>query len=138
MDTNSIAVDTNGFLFNDILSMVTPQELDYFSFSLDGATAATNDMIRGTGSFAACTNGIHQAVTRGFSVSVIFTVSQANIHEIGLMGPLLISLGVKRFFIQVIGIEAARPPIERKTCRWPETIGWIPCPRRPRRSRGWA
>jgi Fe-coproporphyrin III synthase len=102
---DSITVDTNGFLFNDILSKVTPQEIDYFSFSLDGATAATNDMIRGAGSYAACTKGIRQAVTRGFSVSVIFTVSQANIDEIGLMGPLLTSLGVKRLFIQVIGIR---------------------------------
>jgi len=102
---DSITVDTNGFLFNDILSKVTPQEVDYFSFSLDGATAATNDMVRGAGSYAACTKGIRQAVSRGFSVSVIFTVSQANIHEIGSMGPLLTSLGVKRFFIQVIGIR---------------------------------
>ena len=102
---DSITVDTNGFLFNNILSKVTPQEVDYFSFSLDGATAATNDMIRGAGSYTACTNGIRQAVNRGFSVSVIFTVSQANMHEIDLMGPLLTSLGVKRFFIQVIGIR---------------------------------
>lgn len=101
----SITVDTNGFLFHNILSKVTPQEVDYFSFSLDGATAATNDMIRGAGSYAACTNGIRQAVTRGFSVSAIFTVSQANIHEVGLLGPLLTALGVKRFFIQVIGIR---------------------------------
>ncbi|MDZ7582674.1 MAG: radical SAM protein [Deltaproteobacteria bacterium] len=102
---DSITVDTNGFLFHDILSKVTPRDVDYFSFSLDGATASTNDRIRGAGSFAACTNGIRQAVACGFSASAIFTVSRTNIHEIGLMGPLLSTLGVKRFFIQVIGIR---------------------------------
>ena len=34
----SITIDTNGYLFHDILSKVTPEEVDYFSFSLDGAT----------------------------------------------------------------------------------------------------
>ncbi|MFZ0610858.1 MAG: radical SAM protein [Desulfobacterales bacterium] len=105
LDYASITVDTNGFLFHDILSKVTPLDIDYFSFSLDGATAATNDKIRGRGAYAACTAGIRRTVARGFSVSAIFTVSRANIHEIGLMGPLLASLGVKRFFIQVIGIR---------------------------------
>ncbi|MFZ0728257.1 MAG: radical SAM protein [Desulfobacterales bacterium] len=105
LDYASITVDTNGFLFHDILDKVTPQDVDYFSFSMDGATAATNDKIRGRGSYAACTAGIRRTVARGFCVSAIFTVSRANIHEIGLMGPLLASLGVKRFFIQVIGLR---------------------------------
>ena len=30
---SSITVDTNGYLFNDILSKVAPHEIDYFSFS---------------------------------------------------------------------------------------------------------
>lgn len=47
MGFTSITVDTNGYLFHDILSKITPDELDYFSFSLDGATRKTNDLIRG-------------------------------------------------------------------------------------------
>ncbi len=35
---NSVTIDTNGYLFHDILSNVTPDMVDYFSFSLDGAT----------------------------------------------------------------------------------------------------
>jgi MoaA/NifB/PqqE/SkfB family radical SAM enzyme len=100
-----VTIDTNGYLFHDILSKVEPVDVDYFSFSLDGATAATNDAIRGSGSFDACTRGIRRAGDAGFSVSVIFTVSRLNIHELHLMGPVLQSLGVKRFFIQVIGIR---------------------------------
>jgi MoaA/NifB/PqqE/SkfB family radical SAM enzyme len=101
----SITIDTNGYLFNDILSKVDPSDLDYISFSLDGATATTNDKVRGAGSFNECTRGIRKACAAGFDVSVIFTVSRANIHELHLMGSLLHSLGVKRFFIQVIGIR---------------------------------
>ena len=46
----SVTVDTNGYLFHDILDKVSPDEVDFFSFSLDGATAATNDRLRGKGS----------------------------------------------------------------------------------------
>ncbi|MFZ0134537.1 MAG: radical SAM protein [Desulfobacterales bacterium] len=105
LDYASVTVDTNGFLFHDILDKVTPLDVDWFSFSLDGASAATNDRIRGPGSYDACTAGIRRAVARGFSASAIFTVSRTNIDDIGSMGPLLASLGVKRFFIQVIGIR---------------------------------
>ena len=101
----SITIDTNGYLFHDILSKIEPSDVDYISFSLDGATAATNDQIRGNGSYLQCTKGIRDTRTAGFNVSVIFTVSRTNVHELHLMGPLLQSLGVKRFFIQVIGIR---------------------------------
>ena len=40
---------TNGYLFNNILERVSPAEVDVFSFSLDGATRATNDGLRGRG-----------------------------------------------------------------------------------------
>jgi MoaA/NifB/PqqE/SkfB family radical SAM enzyme len=102
---HSVTIDTNGYLFHDILARVTPAEVDYFSFSLDGAGAPTNDRIRGAGSFAACTAGIRRAVAAGFATSVIFTVSRDNLHELPRMPPLLQALGIDRFFIQVIGVR---------------------------------
>ena len=101
----SITIDTNGYLFHDILSKVTPEEVDYFSFSLDGATPATNDRIRGPGSHAACLDGIRRAAAGGFTTSLIYTVSRSNIHELVMMPDLLDELGVDRFFIQVIGLR---------------------------------
>lgn len=101
----SITIDTNGFLFHDILSNVTPKEVDYFSFSLDGATRQTNDRIRGKGSYDRCLAGIQRAVTLGFNTSLIYTVSSMNFHELEKMPPIAKSLGVKRFFIQVIGLR---------------------------------
>lgn len=102
---SSITVDTNGFLFNDILLKVRPDEVDFFSFSLDGATHKTNDAIRGQGSYDACISGIQQTVSAGFGTSLIYTVSRANIHELSLMPALLNDLGIDRFFIQVIGLR---------------------------------
>lgn len=101
----SVTVDSNGFLFNDILEKITPNELDFLSFSLDGASPEVNDPIRGKGVFETCVDGIKKAVSKGFNVSVIFTASSLNIHDLKNMPALLNSLGVKRFFIQVIGIR---------------------------------
>jgi MoaA/NifB/PqqE/SkfB family radical SAM enzyme len=101
----SITIDTNGYLFNDILERVSPAEVDVFSFSLDGATPATNDGLRGQDSYATCLEGIRKAKAKGFHTSLIYTVSRANLHELSRMGPLLSELGVERFFIQVLGLR---------------------------------
>lgn len=101
----SITVDTNGYLFHDILSKVDSSEVDTFSFSLDGASRQTNDRIRGEGSFDTCIAGIRKAVLRGFNTSLIYTVSRDNIAELERMAPLIKDLGVGRFFIQVIGLR---------------------------------
>ena len=101
----SVTVDTNGYLFHDILDRATPAEVDVFSFSLDGATPATNDAIRGEGVFETVTAGIRAARERGFETSLIYTVSAQNLGELERMPALLAELGVGRFFIQVIGLR---------------------------------
>ena len=105
MGYQSITVDTNGYLFHDILSRVEPHEVDFFSFSLDGATPETNDRLRGKGCYQACTDGIRKAKARGFNTSLIYTVSSSNIHELPMMPALIKNLGIDRFFIQVVGIR---------------------------------
>jgi MoaA/NifB/PqqE/SkfB family radical SAM enzyme len=101
----SITVDTNGYLFHDFEKRVLPTELDCLSFSLDGASASTNDAIRGAGSYQACVDGIRRAVARGFATSLIYTVSGANLYEIEQMPQRLVEWGIRRFFIQVIGLR---------------------------------
>jgi MoaA/NifB/PqqE/SkfB family radical SAM enzyme len=101
----SITIDTNGYLFHDILTKVKPGEVDFFSFSLDGATRDTNDRIRGSGSFDICIAGIREANSKGFATSLIFTVSSANIHEVDKLPTLLKDMGIDRFFIQIIGLR---------------------------------
>jgi len=101
----SITIDTNGYLFHDIISKVKPGVVDCFSFSLDGTTRETNDRIRGAGSFDTCIAAIRKANSMGFATSLIFTVSSANIHEVDRLPPLLKDIGISRFFIQIIGLR---------------------------------
>ena len=101
----SITIDTNGFLFNDIINRVSPADVGTFSFSLDGSNPDTNDRIRGAGSFAACAAGIAAAKKRGFSTSLIYTVSSENVADLQEMVSLLGKLAIDRFFIQVIGLR---------------------------------
>jgi MoaA/NifB/PqqE/SkfB family radical SAM enzyme len=110
----SVTIDTNGYLFHNILKKVSPEQVDFFSFSLDGARAKTNDNIRGKGSFSQCLAGIRAAVKRDFHTSLIFTVSRANIHELELMVPLLAELGIKHFFVQVLGIRGKSAPLDNR------------------------
>jgi MoaA/NifB/PqqE/SkfB family radical SAM enzyme len=100
-----VTVDSNGYLFNDLLARTTPDLLDFLSFSLDGPDAETNDPIRGEGVFAVCVANIKRAVDAGFNVSVIYTVSQKNLGSLSRMVPLLLELKVRKFFIQVIGLR---------------------------------
>jgi MoaA/NifB/PqqE/SkfB family radical SAM enzyme len=101
----AVTVDSNGYLFHDLLDRVTPKELDYLSFSLDGPDSAINDPIRGEGVYAVCTANIRRAVAQGFNTSLIYTVSGLNIDSLHRMPELLAELGVRRFFIQVIGLR---------------------------------
>ena len=101
----SITIDTNGYLFHDILDQITPQEVNFISFSLDGASPSTNDPIRGKGSFSICTQGIRKAAAKGFRTSLIYTVSSLNLNELQAIPPLLTGLKIDRFFIQVIGLR---------------------------------
>ncbi|MDA3970985.1 MAG: radical SAM protein [Desulfobulbaceae bacterium] len=100
----TVTIDTNGYVFHDILERIEPHEA-VISFSLDGPDAEVNDPIRGRGVFATCTAGIKKAVKKGFDVSLIYTVSSMNLAHLQRMPALLEELGVKRFFIQVIGIR---------------------------------
>ena len=129
---DSITVDTNGYLFHDILSKVSPRDVDFFSFSLDGATRKTNDWIRGEGSYDICKKGIQKAIESGFAASLIYTVSTMNLHELEMMPALIKKLGVDRFFIQVIGLrgkvalvgrtEDAKETLQVSRSKWLDVI----------------
>jgi len=101
----SVTIDTNGYLFHNILDKISCRDVDFLSFSLDGATRETNDSIRGKGSYDTCLEGIKRSVAKGFATSMIYTVSGDNIDELPMMPDLVKNLGIKRFFIQVIGIR---------------------------------
>ncbi|MCP3874773.1 MAG: radical SAM protein [Desulfobacteraceae bacterium] len=102
---NLITIDTNGYLFHNILEKISCTDVDFITFSLDGATKKTNDAIRGKGSYEKVIEGIHKARTKNFACSIIYTVSDRNIHELELMPDIVHKLGLQRFFVQVIGMR---------------------------------
>lgn len=122
----AVTVDSNGFLFHDFLEQVRPDELDFLSFSLDGPDAAVNDAIRGKGVFEVCTENLRKAVSLGFRTSLICTVSALNIDHLHQMPALLAELGVRRFFIQVIGLRGksavAGNSLQVEPARWLELV----------------
>jgi MoaA/NifB/PqqE/SkfB family radical SAM enzyme len=100
-----VTVDSNGYLFHNLLEISSPEQIDFLSFSLDGPDSLVNDPIRGKGVYEICTTNMRKAVAAGYNVSVIYTVSNLNIKHLHRMIPLLSAIGVKRFFIQVIGLR---------------------------------
>ncbi len=125
----SVTIDTNGYLFNNILERVTPADVDVFSFSLDGPTAEINDAIRGRGCFEHCTAGIGQAKSKGFGISLIYTVSSRNLDHLERMVPLLRQWAVDHFFIQVIGLRgksagapASHAPLQVSRRQWLQVV----------------
>lgn len=126
----SITIDTNGFLHNNLLAKIDPADA-VISFSLDGPRAEINDPIRGKGVFSICTENLQKAVKAGFETSVIYTVSSLNIDNLIDMPALLHKLGCQHFFIQVIGLrgksaapktESALPSLQVTHKQWIETI----------------
>ncbi|MBI3332697.1 MAG: methyltransferase domain-containing protein [Candidatus Omnitrophica bacterium] len=65
-----------------------------FQVSLDGATAAANDPIRGEGSFEAAVAGLRLLVSLGFQTSVTTVVTARNLNELEEITRLAHSLGV--------------------------------------------
>lgn len=120
-----VTVDSNGYLFHDLLSRTNPQLLDFLSFSLDGPTAAVNDPIRGEGVYATCVENLKKAVEAGFNVSVIYTVSNSNLNYLQDMVPLLVELNVKKFFIQVIGLRGNSAKTDDKNTMQVSRQQWL-------------
>ncbi len=120
-----VTVDSNGYLFNDLLEKTTPELLDFLSFSLDGPDAETNDPIRGEGVFDTCVANIKRAVGAGFNVSVIYTVSQKNLGSLPRMVALLVKLKVRKFFIQVIGLRGKSAKAESEEINQVSRQQWL-------------
>lgn len=83
----TVTIQTNGTLFTtDVVEAL--RELDFprltLQISLDGATAATHDRVRGTGAFEQVLKGIDLLVRGGLgsSISLFFTEMSHNISDI--------------------------------------------------------
>jgi radical SAM protein with 4Fe4S-binding SPASM domain len=88
---------TNGFpLRSDRLDRLAAllRERLLLQISLDGPDAATNDAVRGAGTFGAILDGIRAAVGAGFGVTVSTVVTTRSAPVLERMAPLCADLGV--------------------------------------------
>lgn len=90
-------VSTNGTVFEDkLVSVLKSMDLLYIQVSLDGATAETNDQIRGDGTYERILDGIALLARHGirdFSINTV--VTKINFKEIGQLTEIAKGYGAK-------------------------------------------
>ena len=72
------------------------EALSAFNFSLDGATEATHDLVRGKGSYRTVLGAVSLAVAHEFPVVLQLTVTRANVDELEEFALLGAQLGARR------------------------------------------
>jgi len=88
-----VMIDSNGLLAQRV-TRIAPEKLYYVRISLDGATAATHEKVRGKGTYDKTIAGIKHLVAAGYRVRITCTIFQFNIHEAPAMLALADELGV--------------------------------------------
>jgi radical SAM protein with 4Fe4S-binding SPASM domain len=90
-----VILNTNGLaLARRILRSVKPTDFSYVQVSLDGASSATHDVIRGKGTFRQAWETTEELCRRGFDTRIICTVNKVNIDECLRLLPMADDAGV--------------------------------------------
>ncbi|MBI2346111.1 MAG: methyltransferase domain-containing protein [Deltaproteobacteria bacterium] len=93
-----VIVLTNALLLNaDLVESLRslPRERCKFQISLDGATAQTNDSLRGKGTFHRILEGIRTIARAGFATSITAVVLPSNLAELPQLAELARSVGAE-------------------------------------------
>lgn len=99
----SITINSNGCFSDDFFKSIPPQKIEFLNFSLEASCAEIHGKIRGNSSFEKVTDRIKRAVSLGYGVRVICTVSKAN-YEFALdMIPFVSNLGIDTLSFQNTG-----------------------------------
>jgi MoaA/NifB/PqqE/SkfB family radical SAM enzyme len=99
-----VMINSNG-LVDRIIDRIAPDKLHYISFSLDAATPETHDAVRGDRMFDRTLKCIRRTVAAGYSVRLICTISQINIHEAPAIMALADNIGVSMVNFHVFSEE---------------------------------
>ena len=99
-----VMINSNGLLERTI-DKIAPEKLHYISFSLDGASAATHDAIRGAGTYDKTVPCIARTVAAGYPVRLICTISQQNVDDAEAVLKLADELGVAMVNFHVFSEE---------------------------------
>jgi radical SAM protein with 4Fe4S-binding SPASM domain len=77
-----VILNTNGLPYaRRKLRSLVPADFSYIQVSLDGASPATHDRVRGAGTFGAAWSTTQELSSRGFDTRVICTVNRVNIKD---------------------------------------------------------
>jgi MoaA/NifB/PqqE/SkfB family radical SAM enzyme len=91
----SPCVTTNGLLLDEPTAReFARRELLWLNVSLEGGSPATNDQIRGSGSFAQVMSNL-KILANHARFSLAFTVMRTNLHEIGRCAELALEVGAE-------------------------------------------
>lgn len=89
-------ISTNGTLIDDhVVEFLRGREMLYLQVSLDGATSATNDHIRGTGTFKRIVKSIDRLSDRGIPFSINMVLTKLSFPEISSLYSLAKDWGAK-------------------------------------------
>lgn len=102
-----VSINTNGLpLTPRKVEQLRDAGVDQIMVSLDGATAATNDAIRGHGTFKIAWRNIQAALTltcqSSMTVGIAFTATSANSHEIPQLFKLVLGHGIESIHIVLV------------------------------------
>jgi MoaA/NifB/PqqE/SkfB family radical SAM enzyme len=98
-----VRLDTNGQFDEDIFEKNIFKELNEVSFSLDGFSPETHDIMRGEGTFIKCVSNIRRAVELGYKVSVTCCIHR-KLAERDSKGDLLIDSMIN--VVSDLGVES--------------------------------
>ncbi len=88
-------ISTNGTIIDDDIARRLDDKLVYIQVSLEGATPASNDSIRGEGSFRRALHGLECLKNRDIEVSINTVLTKASFPELDSLAGLAASLGAK-------------------------------------------
>lgn len=98
----SVDILSNGTLINDrIVEQVRDlKKVRCMQISLDGASAESNDSIRGKGAFEKALTGIRLLRKSGISINIMFTLQRRNVEDIPAIIDLAVAEGISSLTIE--------------------------------------
>jgi len=97
-----LGILTNGTLLSDSIveKLVEYPKLQEVQISLDGATAATHDSVRGIGVFDKAVGGLKKLIAAGIPTAIMFTASTMNSRDAGAIIDLAVEIGVNAITVE--------------------------------------
>lgn len=95
----SLKIETNGeFIDDNVVSRFTSLAFRSVQISLDGATAATHEVLRLKGNWKKSHGAVRKLVAKGVNTEIVFVPTSFNIHEVGPAIDMAHDLGCYGFY----------------------------------------